>query len=192
MLEILEEPPPNVYFILCTTEPHKVLPTIMSRCALRKFYVKPLKRREMQELVEEVLSEEDMEWKEKHIKQLVKMSEGIPREALILLDSLITLSGKRLTKAMGEIVRASDELPIDLIRAINNKESWATIKVILKGLGEDIDVEQIRWKILKYMRKVLLDKPNAQTAFTIECFEDSFAESGLAGLYLACYKALNL
>ena len=192
MLEILEEPPPNVYFILCTTEPHKVLPTIMSRCALRKFYVKPLKRREMQELVEEVLSEEDMEWKEKHIKQLVKMSEGIPREALILLDSLITLSGKRLTKAMDEIVRASDDLPIDLIRAINNKESWATIKVILKGLGEDIDVEQIRWKILKYMRKVLLDKPNAQTAFTIECFEDSFAESGLAGLYLACYKALNL
>ena len=192
MLEKLEEPPQSVYFILCTTEPSKLLPTILSRCALRNYSIKPLSRRAMIELINYVLDREDVVWTEQHIIELVRVAAGIPREALILLDNLIDLEGKRLTKALNEIVVLTNELPIELIRAVNAGESWKAVGALLRRLGDNADVEVVRWTMLKYMRKVLLNNPSPQVAFTIECFEDSFAESGLAGLYLACYKALNL
>ena len=190
MLEKLEEPPPDVYFILCTTDPQKLLETVKSRCALRKYFVKPLRRREMKELVVSVLEGEEVEWKPVSVSKLIKVVEGNPREALILLDSLIELRGGRLTKALDELVTTVSELPIDLIRAINNSQPWKPIAVILKDL-EEADAEDIRWKMLKYMRKVLLDNPSAEKAFILECFECSFAESGAAGLILACYKAVH-
>jgi DNA polymerase-3 subunit gamma/tau len=192
MLEKLEEPPPDVYFILCTTEPEKLLATVRSRCTLKKYFIKPLRRRDMKELIVNVLEQEEVKWKTDNISQLIKVADGIPREALILLDSLIDLRSKALAKALEEVVRVTSELPIELIRAVNGQESWKSIRSILRSMGEEIDVEDVRWKMLKYMRKVLLDNPSPEVAHTIECFEDSFAESGLAGLYLSCYKALNL
>ena len=192
MLEKLEEPPPNVYFILCTTEPQKLTKTVLSRCALKNYSVKKLKRRDMIQLVTDTLKAEEVVWERGQVSKLVRVVDGVPREALILLDTLIELKGRRLDKALNEIVILTDEVPIELIRAVNSRESWKTIGGLLRRLGSEVDVEGVRWTMLKYMRQVLLNNPSPEAAFTIECFEDSFAESGLAGLYLACYKALNL
>jgi len=190
MLEKLEEPPPDVYFIICTTDPQKLLTTIRSRCALRKFFVKPLKRRETQELIERVLREEEVEWKERHVVKMVKVAEGNPREALLLLDNLIDLKGSRLTRALDELMSTTVELPISLARALNNSAPWKEVAEILKGL-EGGDAEDIRWMMITYMRKVLLGNPSGEKAFILECFEDSFRDSGLAGLTLACYRAVH-
>ncbi|MCK5139866.1 MAG: AAA family ATPase [Thermodesulfovibrionia bacterium] len=191
MLEVLEEPPPNVYFILSTTEPAKILKTVISRCALSKFRVKPLKRRELKELIIEVLACEEVEWNAESIIKLIKLSEGIPREALILLDSLIELKGRALDRALEEIQKQSRELPIELARAINTRQSWKEVARILKAL-EGEDVEGVRRLVLKYLRKVLLDNPSGDIAFAVECFEDNFYDSDMAGLILACYKSLQL
>ena len=191
MLEKLEEPPPNVYFILCTTEPIKLLDTVRSRCALLKYRVKPLTRRDMKVLITSVLDEEGADWDTRDISQLIRLAEGIPREALILLDGLIELQGRRLVKALEEIEKQSKELPIELARALTKRQSWKETVRILRAL-EGEDVEGVRRLVLKYLRKVLLDNPSGEIAFSVECFEDNFYDSGMAGLILACYKALQL
>lgn len=191
MLEKLEEPPENVYFILVTTEPHKLVDTIRSRCALAKYYIKPLTRRSMKEVVEHVLSCEDADWDVRQVNRLIRVSEGVPREALKLLDGLIGLKGNRLSKALREIEVQTKELPVQLARALNNRQPWSEIARILKELQEG-DAEAIRRIVVKYMGKVLLDNPNNETAFIVECFEDNFYDSGMAGLALACYKIVNL
>jgi DNA polymerase-3 subunit gamma/tau len=191
MLEKLEEPPPNVYFILCTTEPEKLLDTVRSRCALNKYRVKPLARRDMKALITSVLDEESAEWDVRQITKLIRLSDGIPREALILLDGLIDLQNRRLIKALEEIEKQTKELPIELARALTKRQSWKETARILQAL-EGEDVEGVRRLVLKYLRKVLLDNPSGEIAFTVECFEDNFYDSGMAGLILACYKSLNL
>jgi len=190
MLEKLEEPPANVYFILCTTDPGRLLKPVLSRCALRNYSVQPLRRREMKQLVLEVLAGENIKWRTEHITKLIKVVDGIPREALVLLDGLIELEEKRLTRALDELVNVVSELPVELVRAINGSAPWKEVARILKSL-EGTTPDDIRWVILKYMRKVLLDNPQPAKAHIIECFEDSFGDSGFAGLVLACYKAVH-
>lgn len=190
MLEKLEEPPDGVYFILCTTEPQKLLDTVRSRCALSKYYVKPLTRRSLQSIVEHVLDCEGVEWNVRQINRLVRIADGIPREALILLDGLIGLKGKKLSKALEKIEKQTQELPIELARALNIGQQWKEVARILNQL-EGEDAEGVRRLVLAYMRKVLLNNPSGRAAFTVECFEDNFYDSGMAGLALACYKAVN-
>ncbi len=191
MLETLEEPPANVYFILCTTEPAKLFDTVKSRCALSKYVVKPLTRRQVKEVIAGVIDSEGANWDARQITALARISDGIPREALMLLDSLIELKGNRLTKALKEIEKQSKELPIELARAITNKQSWKEVARILTALEEE-DVEGVRRLMLGYLRKVLRDNPSAYIAEAVEQFEDNFYDSGMAGLTLACYKALQL
>lgn len=190
MLEDTEEPPENVYFILCTTEPNKLLPTLVSRCTLKNYSVKTLRRGTLTNLVEEVLESEDKKWSESQIKKLVRVSEGTPREALKLLDILIDLKSGRLNKALSEIEHRTKELPIELARAITKGQSWKAVKAILVDLeGEDVD--GIRRLVLAYLSKVLMNNPSDRIGYAMECFEDSFIDSGMPGLILAAFKSIT-
>lgn len=190
MLEKLEEPPKNVYFILCTTEPEKLLETVKSRCVMKTFTVKPLTRRQLINLIEEVLKEEGIDFPSDYIRKVANISQGIPREALLLLDTLIDLDKKELQKAVKDLHSVTKDKPIDLARAINKQANWKEIKLILKDLAT-VPAEDVRRVILDYMWKVLLDRGGAYHAHVIECFEYSFLESGMAGLVLACWKAVQ-
>jgi DNA polymerase-3 subunit gamma/tau len=188
MLKKLEEPPESVYFILCTTNPDKLISTVKSRCALRKHFVKSITRKEMFTLISRVLKKEKVTWEKEHIRTMAKLSAGVPREALILLDEFIDLEGDDLEEELNKVSTSHKELPIELARALYRKENWKVIASILKGI--EADAEDVRYLILDWMRKALLDRPNDYIALIIECFEDSFSESKNAGLALACYKVI--
>lgn len=188
MLEVLEEPPRNVYFILCTTNPEALLDTVLSRCTLRQYSVGPLTRKESIKLINRILRREDVEWGKRSIVQLSKISDGVPREILINMDAVIDLPPDDVEGALSEL-QVEKEKPIELARAISKAQGWKEISRILRGI--DKDAEGARYLILEYFRKKLLSKGDEHTAMVLECFEDSIRESGLAGLALACYKATH-
>jgi len=186
-LKTLEEPPEYAYFALCTTEVNKVLKTIRSRSA--EYQVKPLPRREIHKLLSWVCTEEKIDIKDDVYKALISGSEGIPREALVLLDGVKDLEPELAL----ELIRSGgigDKNVIDLCRLllVNEKVKWPQARKILQGIDEE--PEKIRRSVLGYMSKVMLGDDSPKLAAMIaEEFLDNVYDSGRAGLSVAVYRA---
>lgn len=186
MLKMLEDPPEHAYFVLSTTDPQKLLPTIKTRCTT--FEVRPLDTDEMVSFLQSVLEEEDAEVPEKILRRIAIDSLGSPRQALQKLEKVIRLSEKDMAAALEESDDAEAQT-IELCRALVQEKSWKEISGILKGLqGEP---EQIRYAVLGYCQAVLLDKDNKQAAKVMSFFIDPFYNSGRPGLVLAAYGAIH-
>jgi len=95
LLKTLEEPPENVIFILATTEPHKVIPTILSRC--QRFDFSLLTQQEIAGRLEFICQEEEIEYESEALNLIAYSSSGGMRDAISLLDQAISYSGKDIS-----------------------------------------------------------------------------------------------
>lgn len=184
MLEVLEEPPDKVYFILCTTDPQKLLPAVRTRCM--KYEVKKLIKRQMKQLLEEVIEAEEADLSDEVIKGIIEVSGGSPREALVVLDSVIDIKdSKKALKAINSFAFEEKKI-LELSQALLKGFKWKEVSKILKGIKEE--PEEIRMAVLGYMGAVLLSgKVSKRASDVITLFEDSFYNSGRAGLINACF-----
>lgn len=188
LLKILEEPPSHAYFILCTTDPQKLLTTVKNRCM--EFEVNSLTDKQMKILLHRVCEKEVNKIEHKILKKIIDKADGCPRHALQLLEQIISLSEKHQLKAI-KAFQTQEEKVIDLCRALLNKERWSKIAKLIKGIEED--PERVRLAILGYMASVMLgsEKGNTQAAITINNFKDAFYNSGRAGLVLSSFKSIH-
>jgi DNA polymerase III gamma/tau subunit len=187
-LKLLEDTPKKVYFMLCTTEPQSLLPTIKGRCS--QFQVETLKDSEMEGLLLEVSEKEGVkDLQKKVVDQIVTDSQGHPRNALTILEQVLSVPPKRRLKlAKQSAVEQSES--IALCRALIKRESWNKVKVILKGLKAQ-DPEGIRRVVLGYATSVLLNKDDVQAGIILECFEEPTYNIGFPGIVLACTRVVN-
>ena len=95
LLKTLEEPPSYVIFILATTEKHKVLPTILSRCQVYDFQRITIK--DTIEHLQYVASKEGIEAEEQALGVVAKKADGGMRDALSIFDQLVAFCGKKIT-----------------------------------------------------------------------------------------------
>ena len=86
LLKTLEEPPENVLFVLATTDPQKLLPTIISRC--QRFDFKPISIQDIENRLKFVCGEENLRVTDDAIKEIAMMSNGGLRDALSILDQV--------------------------------------------------------------------------------------------------------
>lgn len=96
-LKTLEEPPSYAKFILATTEKHKILPTILSRCQIFDF--KRITNVDTVEHLEEITAVEKIESEKSALQLIAQKSEGCMRDALSLLDKIVSFTGGQLTYA---------------------------------------------------------------------------------------------
>ena len=92
LLKTLEEPPAHVIFVLATTEIHKMIPTIISRC--QRFDFRPLKIEEIISRLEKILENEKVKSEKEALFLIAKKAEGSVRDAESLLDQIISFSGR--------------------------------------------------------------------------------------------------
>jgi len=164
LLKTLEDTPKHVYFFLCTTDPQKLLTTVKSRCS--PYQVNTLAQKEIVKLLEWVSKEEDVSFEAQELKRISEVCDGIPREALIILDQIIDLEPADRLKAIESTKEREHELK-ELCQALLNGKSWKVVAPILKGLkGEP---ELIRHGVLGYMNSVLLNG-NESAAMIMEEF----------------------
>ncbi len=186
LLKILEDTPKHVYFILATTEPQKLIPTIKGRCV--QYAVSPLSDIQMKKLLRSIVKAENASLDKIVYEQIVQDSLGYPRNAIQILEQVLaTPTEKRL-----EVAKRSAEMQsqtIELCRALVNGDGWKKISLILTGL-KDEEPESIRRAILSYCSTVIL-KSSGLSALTIakimEEMVDPFYNSGFPGLVFACY-----
>ena len=94
-LKTLEEPPPYAIFILATTEKHKILPTILSRCQIFDF--KRITSNDTVEHLEEIVLKEHIKAEKSALQVIAQKSEGCMRDALSILDKIVSFTNGELT-----------------------------------------------------------------------------------------------
>ena len=183
MLKILEEPPVHVYFVLCTTNPEKLIKTILSRC--RQYKVSPLSVDRLTKLLIRIRDTHNFNVTDELLMKIAEKTEGIPREALGVLDAIRDLKPHQMESAIDTVV-LNDETAVFELCQMLLKGSWGKVETVLKGIRAE--PETVRRAVLGYFEKVLLNGGNKRAAVIIECFENNFYDSGRSGLVLACYK----
>jgi DNA polymerase-3 subunit gamma/tau len=186
LLKLFEEPPESAYFILCTTDPQKIIPTIKDRCYA--YAMEYLGDGSLFTLLTTIVKEKKKKVSSKIIETIVEKSDGSTRSALIALDKIIDIPNPDL-KIIESIMQEEDAELKELCQLLLKKGSWKKIADVLKRLKTE--PESIRYGVLGYMNAVLLNSGSAQAAVVIECFKEPFFYTQKAGLTSACYTAIE-
>jgi DNA polymerase III gamma/tau subunit len=189
-LKLLEDTPSHVYFILCTTEPNRLIKTIRTRCT--EISVKSLSDKEIEKLISSVCKKEKIKLSEEVIDKIVDVSEGSARKALVVLHQIRDIKSKegQLNAISSSI---SENQGITIARLLfNTKTKWKEIADVLKTIEND-DAESIRWLILGYAKSVLLNGGNlsARAYQVIRVFQDNWYDCKSAGLISGCYEIIS-
>ena len=190
LLKIMEDTPKHAYFMLATTDPHKIIRTIHTRCAEIK--LAEMSSKAIEQVVRRVMEREKMDCSDEVVAEIVEASAGSARKALVLLEQVGWLeSNEEQIKAV-QATSASKDQAILLARAlINPRVSWPEVAAILKELKDD--PEGLRYLVLGYCRSVLLGGGGlAPRAYMIiDIFSGNFYDSKHAGLAAACWEVVN-
>ena len=189
LLKVLEDGPPHAYFFLCTTDPQKLLKTIITRCTELKF--RALTKDELLGLLSVVAAKENNALSANVAERIAEAADGSARKALVLLHQVMGLANE---EEQLNAVQKSDSRrqAIELARILMNERTpWPKVVEILNGVDEE--PESLRRMILSYYQKVLLGGgPKApRAAELIERFADNYYDVGRAGLVLACWGSLR-
>ncbi len=186
-LKILEDTPKHVYFVLCTTDPQKLIKTVINRCSV--FTVENLSENDLTRLVKRAAKGEGVKLDKTVVEHIVNKAEGHPRHALTMLETIINTSPENRLQVIQEM-KAYEAQGIELARALVQRKGWSSVGTILKGLDKK-EVETYRHQILGYVSTIIINKPDDHLAAIMEEMIEPFYNSGFPGLVYACYSILN-
>ncbi len=158
LLKTLEEPPKYVVFILATTEPHKVPATILSRC--QRFDFKNIEEKDIEDNLRKIVLEEGLSIDEDALKAIAITSEGGMRDALSLLDQVVSFTNEKITEE--DVYQVSGGLSRrfinDLIKLIFQRQPQKVLEFMNQIISDGKDISRMVSDIILALRDVLLDK----------------------------------
>lgn len=158
LLKTLEEPPEHVTFILATTEPHKIPLTILSRC--EKFEFKLGGEQNITDVLKNVLDDNNISIEDTALKRLIQFSGGSYRDALSLLDTIITSSGKEKKITFDKVQVAlglpDDELVSGYINALSSADGTKALESLEQVFSTGVHVTQFLKAVISEMREYLV------------------------------------
>lgn len=160
LLKVMEEPPENVLFVLCTTEVHKIPDTIISRCERFDF-----KRMNVSDLVSRlafIAEEEKIKISEEILVSIARHSEGYMRDAVSLLGQVVAIGGQEITKEEADLVIPRSDLGevISLIEATGKKDAAKAIVIVNRLIDDGVDLKKFAFDLVELLRKLMLIKVN--------------------------------
>jgi len=155
-LKTLEEPPPHVLFVLCTTEPHRIPATILSRC--QRFDFKRVSLEEIVQRLSQVAEAEGLDLEEPAKRAIARAAEGSMRDALSILDQIVAYSGTRIARSDVEEVLGSLEIDVLLEwgEAVAAGDPAAGLHLINRLIDEGKAARQLVAEAMEHFRNLLL------------------------------------
>ena len=157
LLKIMEEPPPHVKFILATTEVHKVLPTILSRCQrydFRRILPEDIKNRLLY-----VAECENIRLDSDAAELIAKTADGGMRDALSLLDQCVAFSEDVTAEVVANAAGiAGREYLFEIIGAVTEHNASKAVAVIKKLYEMSKDVQQLCDELIAQFRNIMMAK----------------------------------
>jgi DNA polymerase-3 subunit gamma/tau len=180
LLKTLEEPPPHVIFVLATTEVHKVLPTIMSRC--QRFDFRRISQADVVAKLTQIGKKETIKIEPEALKLIARAATGSLRDAENLLEQLTTYYGKKvtLTEVQTLLGITGDWRAKEMVKHIVNNDVTAGVSTI-NGINSDgLDLRQFNRELVAYLRALLLVKTGSDESIDLPA-EDIEELKELAG-----------
>jgi DNA polymerase-3 subunit gamma/tau len=155
-LKTLEEPPPNTAFILATTEPHKVMPTIVDRCQRFDFQRPSLEQ--IAEVIRRVSTAEEIEISDGAVGAIARSASGSFRDALGTLDQLVSYGGKQVnTEDVLAVLGIADaDLILAAADAIAAGDGRGALEVSERLASSGRDVTQFARDLLGHLRQLIV------------------------------------
>jgi DNA polymerase III subunit gamma/tau len=168
-LKTLEEPPPNTVFVLATTEPQKVMPTIVDRCQRFDFQRPALEQ--IAEVVRRVSAAEGIEIEDGAVALIARSATGSFRDALGTLDQLVAFGGDRMTTdEVVELLGAADaELLFDTTDALASQDAKAALEAVERLSRSGRDPGQFARDLVAHLRQLLVARATGEVpeSFTV-------------------------
>ena len=167
LLKTLEEPPEHVIFILATTEPHKILPTILSRC--QRYDFTKLSDKDIKNRLKAVLENEGVAYNEEAIDIIISLADGGMRDALSILDQVLAYSQNKLDvqDILDIFALESKEEKLALLNSIINKDVPNVLSRINRYFSLGTDIKRLTDDLLLILKDILI----YQSSRNISCLE---------------------
>lgn len=191
LLKILEETPKHVYFMLCTTDPKKIITAVLNRCT--KIPVKPIPAKELRAMLADVAGREMVKVSSDLLDKITEYAEGSGRAALVELEKVLGIDDPE--ERMAAVGRQGAERgAFELVKVLlpwKGKPNWPAVSTVLKEI-EGEDAEGIRHMVLASARSMLLKTGNGLAAAAIYRMREPFFDAaGRALLAQACFDIVQ-
>jgi len=167
LLKTLEEPPPHVIFVLATTEPHKVVATIVSRC--QRFNFRRLSQAAIMGKLELICRKEDVHVGSESLGLIARAATGSLRDAENILQQLLAYYGSEIdfTQVRTALGLTGDSRVRELAKHIVNRDISSGLQVITSVGNDGIDLRQFNLELVEYLRGLLLAKSDCEDALDV-------------------------
>lgn len=158
LLKTIEEPPAHVIFILATTEPHNILPTILSRC--QRYDFSKVSDGDIEERMNIVLEKEGIKFDREAVQAIISLADGGMRDALSILDQVIAYSGDSLTveDVYSLFGLASEEEKVSFIKDVSEGNISSALEKIKAFSEGGVDLKRLTEDLLGILKDVLILK----------------------------------
>ena len=164
LLKTLEEPPPHVLFIFATTEPHKVLPTILSRC--QRFDFRRIPTNEIVRHLTTICKGEEITADEDSLHLIANKGDGALRDALSVFDQAVALCGSNLNySTLADALRVVDvELYFEAARYITEQATGSILNLAEQIISDGYDIREFLGGLAEHVRNLLITITLGETA----------------------------
>ena len=168
LLKTLEEPPAFVKFIFATTHPHKVIPTILSRC--QRFDFRRISMLEITAQLKRIVAAEKMEIEEEVLFAIAKSSDGSLRDAESVLDQLFSFAGGKisLSDVVSMLGLVEQEALFEITHKIICKDAKGALELFNKLLDEGKDIGVFLANLIEHFRNLMIAKVSRADAQLID------------------------
>ena len=176
LLKTLEEPPDYIIFVLATTDVHKMLPTVLSRC--QRFDFKRISTRQIVERLLYVSEQEHIKLERPAAELIARIAAGGMRDALSLLDQALAYAGEEISLAQVQSMLglADPRAIFRLITSIAELNSSAVLHLIHELSEAGADLRQLNSQVVEYWRALMLARAGADVAAILDLTEDETRE----------------
>ena len=193
-LKTLEEPPAHAIFILATTEKHKILPTILSRCQIFDF--KRITNNDTVEHLEEIIGKEHIKAERNALQLIAQKSEGCMRDALSILDKIVSFSNGELTykNTLEHLNILDEEYFFKLIEYLTKQDLTKAMLLYDEINQKGFEGDMVLSGLASFIRNLLVCKDPASASLleSIEGWRDQYINTAkeISTPYLV--SALNI
>lgn len=193
-LKTLEEPPSYAIFILATTEKHKILPTILSRCQIFDF--KRITNNDTVEHLEEIAGKESIKAERAALQVIAQKSEGCMRDSLSILDKIVSFTGGSLTyqNTLEHLNILDEDYFFKMLESMQAKDLAASMVLYDEINRKGFEGDMVLNGFAEFIRNILVckDPKSAPLLEVVEGMQDKYTSAAAAMGMSYLVSALNI
>jgi DNA polymerase III subunit gamma/tau len=193
-LKTLEEPPPYAIFILATTEKHKILPTILSRCQIFDF--KRITNNDTVEHLQEIVDKESIKAEKAALQVIAQKSEGCMRDSLSILDKIVSFTNGTLTyqNTLEHLNILDDDYYFKLLEAMQQQDLSAAMLLFDQINRKGFEGDLVLNGFAEFIRNLLVCKDPISAALleVVEGLQEKYTATAQRAGVSFLVSALNI